>query len=335
MAEYGRAPSLSEEPGYQRDRDGPVAGLVEALSLGLRVKGVMSTIVQLLVSGIMLGGIYALMSIGLTLIFGVLKIVNFAHGEFLMLAMYVAWAIVSATGITTYTAMAVVTPLLFGFGLLVYLLIVRPGIAKPHLVVVFATMGLSIAMQNLALVAMTADLRDVPPLFGGTPIKFGPLYFRVELLVGFLISIAITLALMIFVKRTYVGKAIRATVQDRDAAMLMGINVPRLFLLTFAGGSALVGIAGCIMLPLYSTFPTVGLNFVLIAYVVVVLGGMGSMEGAFLGGICVGIVQSLSGYYVAPAYGQMFYFLVFLLVMIFRPNGLLGQRGAAMVGINE
>ena len=295
----------------------------------------MSAIVQLLVSGIMLGGIYALMSIGLTLIFGVLKIVNFAHGEFLMLAMYVAWAIVSATGITTYAAMAIVTPLLFGFGLLVYLLIVRPGIAKPHLVVVFATMGLSIAMQNLALVAMTADLRDVPPVFGGTPIKFGPLYFRVELMVGFLISIAVTLALMIFVKRTYVGKAIRATVQDRDAAMLMGINVPRLFLLTFAVGSALVGIAGCIMLPLYSTFPTVGLNFVLIAYVVVVLGGMGSMEGAFLGGICIGIVQSLSGYYVAPAYGQMFYFLVFLLVMIFRPNGLLGQRGAAMVGINE
>jgi len=295
----------------------------------------MSAIVQLLVSGIMLGGIYALMSIGLTLIFGVLKIVNFAHGEFLMLAMYVAWAIVSATGITTYAAMAIVTPLLFGFGLLVYLLIVRPGIAKPHLVLVFATMGLSIAMQNLALVAMTADLRDVPPLFGGTPIKFGPLYFRVELMVGFLISIAVTLALMIFVKRTYIGKAIRATVQDRDAAMLMGINVPRLFLLTFAGGSALVGIAGCIMLPLYSTFPTVGLNFVLIAYVVVVLGGMGSMEGAFLGGVCIGIVQSLSGYYVAPAYGQMFYFLVFLLVMIFRPNGLLGQRGAAMVGINE
>ena len=295
----------------------------------------MSTIVQLLVSGIMLGGIYALMSIGLTVIFGVLKIVNFAHGEFLMLAMYVAWAIVSATGITTYTAMAVVTPLLFGFGLLVYLLIVRPGIAKPHLVVVFATMGLSIALQNLALVAMTADVRDVAPLFGGSPIKFGPLYFRVELLLGFLISIVITLALMMFMKRTYIGKAIRATVQDRDAAMLMGINVPRLFLLTFAGGSALVGIAGCIMLPLYSTFPTVGLNFILIAYVVVVLGGMGSMEGAFFGGICIGIVQSLSGYYVAPAYGQMFYFLVFLLVMIFRPNGLLGQRGAAMVGINE
>ena len=196
-------------------------------------------------------------------------------------------------------------------------------------------MGLSIVMQNLALVMMTADLRDVPPLFGGTPIRIGPLYLRVELVLGFLISAAITLALMAFIKRSYVGKAIRATVQDRDAAMLMGINVPRLFLLTFAGGSALVGLAGCIMMPLYSTFPTVGLNFVLIAYVVVVLGGMGSMEGAFLGGICIGLVQSLSSYYVAPAYGQMFYFLVFLLVMIFRPDGLFGQRGAAMVGINE
>jgi branched-chain amino acid transport system permease protein len=295
----------------------------------------MDTILQLLVSGVMLGGIYALMSIGLTLIFGVLKIVNFAHGEFLMLAMYAAWAIASLAGVNAYVAAIVVMPVLFGFGALAYLLTVRPAVDKPHLIVVFATMGLSIVMQNLALVMMTADLRDVPPLFGGTPIRIGPLYLRVELVLGFLISAAITLALMAFIKRSYVGKAIRATVQDRDAAMLMGINVPRLFLLTFAGGSALVGLAGCIMMPLYSTFPTVGLNFVLIAYVVVVLGGMGSMEGAFLGGICIGLVQSLSSYYVAPAYGQMFYFLVFLLVMIFRPDGLFGQRGAAMVGINE
>ena len=295
----------------------------------------MDTILQLLVSGVMLGGIYALMSIGLTLIFGVLKIVNFAHGEFLMLAMYAAWAIVSLAGVNAYVAAIVVMPVLFGFGALAYLLTVRPAVDKPHLIVVFATMGLSIVMQNLALVMMTADLRDVPPLFGGTPIRIGALYLRVEPVLGFLISAAITLALMAFIKRSYVGKAIRATVQDRDAAMLMGINVPRLFLLTFAGGSALVGLAGCIMMPLYSTFPTVGLNFVLIAYVVVVLGGMGSMEGAFLGGICIGLVQSLSSYYVAPAYGQMFYFLVFLLVMIFRPDGLFGQRGAAMVGINE
>ncbi len=295
----------------------------------------MQTLAQLLVSGIMLGGIYALMSIGLTLIFGVLKIVNFAHGEFLMLAMYAAWAVVSFSGINVYAAAIIVIPLLFGFGALIYLLIVRPAVDKPHLVVVFATMGLSILMQNLALVLMTADLRDVPPLLGGTSLQIGPLYLRIELVLGFLISVAITFGLMLFIKRSYLGKAIRATVQDPDAAMLMGINVPRLFLLTFAGGSALVGLAGCIMLPLYSTFPTVGGNFILIAYVIVVLGGMGSMEGALLGGICIGLVQSLSSYYVAPAYGQMFYFVVFLLVMIFRPDGLFGQRGAAMVGINE
>jgi branched-chain amino acid transport system permease protein len=295
----------------------------------------MDTIAQLLVSGVMLGGIYAIMAIGLTLIFGVLKVVNFAHGEFLMLAMYVAWAMTSLAGVSAYTVIIIVVPALFAFGALIYLLIIRPAIDKPHLIVAFATMGLSIVMQNLALVLMTADLRDVPPMLGGTPLTIGPIYVRAELALGFLISIALTLALMIFIKRSYVGKAIRATVQDRDAAMLMGINVPRLFLLTFAAGSALVGVAGCIMLPLYSTFPTVGLNFVLIAYVIVVLGGMGSMEGALLGGICIGIVQALSGYYVAPAYGQMFYFLLFLLVMLFRPNGLLGQRGAALVGINE
>jgi branched-chain amino acid transport system permease protein len=295
----------------------------------------MQTIAQLIVSGVMLGGIYAVMAIGLTLIFGVLKIVNFAHGEFLMLAMYSAWAVVSFMGLNAYAAGIIVIPVLFGFGALSYLLIVRQAIDKPHLIVVFATMGLSILMQNLALVLMSADLRDVPPLAGGVPLRIGPLYLRIELVLGFAISAAITLALMAFLKRSYLGKAIRATVQDRDAAMLMGINVPRVFLLTFAGGSALVGLAGCIMMPLYSTFPTVGLNFVLIAYVIVVLGGMGSMAGAFLGGVCIGLVQSLSGYYIAPAYGQMFYFLVFLLVMLFRPDGLLGQRGAAMVGINE
>lgn len=295
----------------------------------------MATIGQLLLSGVMLGGIYALMSAGLTLIFGVLKVVNFAHGEFLMVAMYGAWALNVALGLNPYWAILVVVPALFGFGLLVHALIVRPAIDKPHLVVVFATMGLSILFQNLALLLMTADLRDVPPLFDGHGLAFGPIYLKAELLLGFAISVGVTLLLVLVLNRTYAGKAVRATVQDREAASLMGINVPQVFTLTFAVGSALVGLAGCIMLPLYSTFPTVGLNFVLIAFVIVVLGGMGSVEGALLGGVCIGLVQAFSGYYVAPAYGQMFYFLVFLLVMILRPAGLLGQRGAAMVGIND
>jgi branched-chain amino acid transport system permease protein len=294
----------------------------------------MSTFVQLVLSGILVGSLYALMSIGLTLIFGVLRIVNFAHGEFLMIAMYGAWAFVRLFGLNPYIASVAIVPAMFLFGAVVYWLIINPALDKPHLVVVFATMALSIFLQNVALMAMTADLRDIPPIFDRS-IVIGSIHLKVELLLGFLITLLCTFALQWMIRKTYLGKAIRATVQDGEAAMLMGIPVPRIFLITFAGGSALVGLAACVMLPLFSVFPSVGLNFVLIAFVIVVLGGMGSIEGALLGGICVGVVQSLSGYYVAPAFGQMFFFILFLLVMIFRPNGLLGQQGAATIGMNE
>jgi branched-chain amino acid transport system permease protein len=274
------------------------------------------------------------MSVGLTLIFGVLRIVNFAHGEFLMMAMYGAWAVTKFLGLNPFVAVVAVVPGMFLFGLIVHRLIVGPALDKPHLVVVFATMALSILMQNLALMLFSADLFDVPPLLGGRSLALGPFYARPELLIGFAVALAVTFALQGLLKATYLGKAIRATVQDGEAAMLMGIPVPRIFLITFAGGSALVGLAGCMMMPLFSVFPTVGLNFVLIAFVIVVLGGMGSIEGALLGGICIGVVQSISGYYVAPAYAQMFFFILFLLVMVFRPTGLLGRKGEATLGMN-
>ena len=294
----------------------------------------MTTLGQLVLSGIFIGGIYALMSMGLTLIFGVLRIVNFAHGEFLMLAMYGAWAITKMLGLNPYFAAIAIVPAMFLFGAVVHQVIVRPALDKPHLVGVFATMGLSILMQNAALMVMTADLWDVPPIFGRS-VEVGPFYFKAELLLGFVVTILCSLFLQWLIRSTYLGKAIRATVQDGEAAMLMGIPVPRIFLITFASGSALVGLSACMMMPLFSVFPTVGLNFVLIAFVIVVLGGMGSIEGALIGGMCLGVVQSVSSYYVAPAYGQMFYFVLFLLVMIFRPNGLLGQKGAATIGIND
>jgi len=294
----------------------------------------MTTLGQLVLSGIFIGGIYALMSMGLTLIFGVLRIVNFAHGEFLMLAMYGAWGITKMLGLNPYFAALAIVPAMFLFGAVVHQVIVRPALDKPHLVGVFATMGLSILMQNAALMVMTADLWDVPPIFGRS-VEVGPFYFKAELLLGFVVTILCSLFLQWLIRSTYLGKAIRATVQDGEAAMLMGIPVPRIFLITFASGSALVGLSACMMMPLFSVFPTVGLNFVLIAFVIVVLGGMGSIEGALIGGMCLGVVQSVSSYYVAPAYGQMFYFVLFLLVMIFRPNGLLGQKGAATIGIND
>ena len=294
----------------------------------------MSTIIQLVISGLLIGSIYALMSIGLTLIFGVLRVVNFAHGEFLMIAMYGAWAFSKLLGLNPYVAAVAVVPAMFLFGALVYRLVIGSALEKPHLVVVFATMGLSIFLQNAALMAMTADLRDVPPIFGRS-ISVGHVFIKGELLLGFVVTLVCTIALQWVIKYTFLGKAIRATVQDGEAAKLMGIDVPKIFLITFAAGSALVGLAACVMLPLFSVFPTVGLHFVLIAFVIVVLGGMGSIEGALLGGFCVGVVQSVSSYYVAPAFGQLFFFLLFLLVMIFRPNGLFGQKGAATLGMNE
>src|SRR6266852_260142 len=294
----------------------------------------MTTLGQLLFSGILIGGIYALMSMGLTLIFGVLRVVNFAHGEFLMLGMYGAWALSTGAGLNPYTAALIVVPAMFLFGGLVHRIIISPALDKPHLVVVFATMGLSIFMQNVALMVMTADLWDVPPVFGSS-IAIGPFYFKVKLLLGFAASIVCTIGLQLMIRANYLCEAIRATVQDGEAAMLMGIPVPRIFLITFAGRSALVTLSPCVTLPLISVRPTVGLNFVLIAFVIVVLGGMGSIEGALIGGICIGVVQSMSSYYIAPAYGQMFFFILFLLAMILRPSGLLGQKGTASLGIND
>jgi branched-chain amino acid transport system permease protein len=293
----------------------------------------MTTFGQLVLSGLLIGSIYALMSMGLTLIFGVLRIVNFAHGEFLMIAMYGVYAMTVFLGVNPYFAILAIVPAMVLFGMAVHFVMIGPGVDKPHLVLVFATMGLSIMMQNVALMIFTADLFDIPPVFGRS-VAIGPFFFRIELLLGFLIAVAATLGLRWMINSTFLGKAIRATVQDREAAMLMGIPVPTIFMISFAGGSALIGLAACVMMPLFSVFPTVGLNFVLIAFVIVVLGGMGSLEGALLGGICIGIVQAVTGYYVAPAFGQMFFFILFLLVMIFRPAGLLGRRGEAMVGIN-
>lgn len=295
----------------------------------------MTTLTQLLISGILVGSIYALMSMGLTLIFGVLRVVNFAHGEFLMLGMYGAWLVNAIVGLNPYAAMLVVVPAMALFGILVHQLIIRPSLGKPELVVVFATMGLSILMQNLALMLMTADLFDVPPMFGGTSLALGPILLKAELIIGFVIATSLTLALRWLMQSTYLGKAIRATVQDREAAVLMGIPVPRIFLITFAGGSALVGFAACTMMPIFSVFPTVGLNFVLIAFVIVVLGGMGSIEGALIAGVSIGVIQSLTSYYIAPAYGQLFFFVVFILVLIFKPSGLLGQKGTAALGVNN
>ncbi len=290
-------------------------------------------LIQLLVSGLLMGGVYALISIGLTLIFGVMRIVNFAHGEFLMIAMFACFWIVQLTGLSPYLAVPFVVLLLFLFGALTYILIIRRTIGSPMVVQIFATVGLGLFMQNAALVLWSGDYRTIQSPAASAVLRFSGIQVNFSLLIAFLVAIAITLLLFGFMAWTYFGRAIRATVQDRTAAQLMGINIDKVFLLTFALGSALVGIAGALLAPNYPIFPSVGTNFGLASFVVVVLGGMGSMTGALFGGLLIGLAQTLSGFFIDPGLETAVYFALFILVLVFRPTGLFGQRGAEEMGL--
>jgi branched-chain amino acid transport system permease protein len=223
--------------------------------------------------------------------------------------------------------------LLFLFGALTYVLIIRRTIGSPMVVQIFATVGLGLFMQNAALVLWSGDFRTIQTAGAMAVLKVAGIQVSYSLLVASLTAVATALLLFAFVAWTYPGKAMRATVQDRTAAQLMGIDIDKVFLLTFAVGSALVGIAGALLAPAYPIFPAVGTNFALAAFVVVVLGGMGSMTGALLGGLLIGLVETFSGFFIDSTLKQAVYFVVFILVLAFRPTGLLGQRGAEEVGL--
>lgn len=287
---------------------------------------------QVAVSGILLGGVYALISIGLTLIFGVLRVVNFAHGEFLMIAMYASFWLFQLWGVGPYVSMPVVVALLFVVGVVVQFLVIRPILKASASMQIAATVGLSTLLQNLALVIMTANYRSVDTPLSKAVVSAGPILLGVSRLLAFLVALAITGLLFLFLQRTYPGKAIRCTTQDRTAALLMGINIDRVYLITFAIGSALVGVAGALLMPLYPVFPTVGAYFVLVAFVVVVLGGLGNLTGALLGGFIIGLVEAFSGFYV-PELKEAVYFVVFIIVLLIRPTGLFGVVGAEEVGL--
>jgi len=292
-----------------------------------------SIVLQVIISGLLIGGIYALISIGLTLIFGVMRIVNFAHGEFLMLSMFLSYWLVTLTGISPYMALPLVAVAMFLFGILVYILIIRRTLSSPMVVQIFATVGLGLLMSNGALVFWTADYRMMQSDVGTKMIQVAKLNINEAMLVAFIVVIAVAMALFAFITFTYTGKAIRATVQDRMAAQLMGVNIDRVFLLTFAMGSLLVGIAGALLAPIYPVYPTVGIAYGTVSFVVVVLGGMGSMTGALLGGLLIGLVETLSGFFIDTGLKQAIYFAVFIMVLMFRPTGLFGQKGAEEIGL--
>ena len=294
----------------------------------------MDQIINVLVFGILLGGIYGLVSIGLNLIFGVVRIVNFAQGELVMFGMYGSYYAYAQFGINPYLSVLVVAPLVGLLGMAIQRLVIHPLRDESNMQI-FATFGLLIMFQNIMLAVSRGEAYSIGGQVGSTVLTVGDLKISVVRLVTFVAVTLITIGLHLFLSRTMAGKSIRAVTQDKRAARAMGINVERTFLITFGLGAALAGMAGAMLTPIYSITPAVGGNFILAAFAVVVLGGLGSVWGAYIGGLIVGVVEAFAGYYIDPALKNAIWFIIFLVVLIVRPAGLFGQVGAEEVGFRE
>ncbi len=283
-------------------------------------------IAQALVSGILIGGVFALIAVGLTLIWGVMRIINFAHGEFLMIGMYIAYFLVAEGHWDPYLTLIVTTPALFIVGIVLFRVTIQPILKHPTMNQIMLTLGLSLLLQNLALVFFKADPLTVQTVYAKQNYAIGPVIVRLPQLIAFGGSGVAAVLLYWFLKFTDTGRAIRAASQNRDAAVLMGIDVQRTFLLAFGIGSACLGVAASLMIPFYYTSPTVGLFFGLIAFVVVVLGGMGNFLGALVAGLIIGLTETLGAAIMPGSLSRVMTFGVFILVLLFRPQGIFGGR---------
>jgi len=280
---------------------------------------------QTILSGVLMGCIYALVAVGLCLIWGLMEIVNFAHGEMLMLAMFTAFWAFSLYHIDPILSLPLCMIVLFIIGVATYFIIIKKILKAPFLAQILATFGLGIFLRYLAQFMFSPDFRTIKdPILSGN-INLGGLFVGIPQLAASLICIVTFIILYSFINKTEVGIALLATSEDREAASLMGINSDRMFALGWGIGAACLGVAGALMSNFYYIFPEVGFNFALIAYVAVALGGFGSIPGSFVAGIIIGLVEFLSGLLIAPAFKYCFVFLIYLLVVFIRPQGLWGR----------
>ena len=295
--------------------------------LGITIPGYgWQTVLGSAISGVFLGSIYALVALGLTLIYGVLHIINFAHGALLMLAMYAVYFMWSILGVDPYLAMLVVVPGGFLFGYALQRFVIGKASHGKDEIILLITLGVSIVIENAALFFFSATGRSVLVPYDLDGIDLGVTYAvwpEIAALVG---SLVITLVLWLFMTRTDTGKAIRAVAKERQGAQLMGINVDHIFAVTFGIGIAIVAVAASLLVPTYAVHPQTGNMFVLIAFTVVVLGGMGSFVGALVGGFLIGITEQLGRLYMGESLGVITVSVIFILVLLFRPTGLFGQK---------
>ncbi len=283
---------------------------------------------QPLLSGILTGGVYALAGIGMSLVFGVMNISNFAHGDLMMLGMYLAYFAFTLLHIDPYLSLVLIIPTAFLFGYVLEKLFINRVINHPHQNQILLTIGLGLIMSNTALLAFTSDPKILTTSYSSSAFNLpGGISISVPLLLSFLITCVIIAILYIFLSKTTTGMALRATSQNREAAQLMGINVAKMSAIAFGLGTALAATAGALIAPTYYIHPLAGHSFLLKAFTICVLGGLGSVVGAGVGGIIIGVVEAMSSTYLSSDWKDVVVFVLFLAVLLFRPQGLFGKMG--------
>lgn len=279
----------------------------------------------ILSSGLLIGGIYAFVAIGLNLIFGVIRVANFAQGEFVMLGMFVTYLLQTNFNIDPYiSAWVVIAPIGFIFGALVYIIVIR-RLLDDHYMQMFATFGLIFVFQNLVLSLSRGEAKQTQSAVAGKTFSAFGLDVSIPRLIVLLAAIVVAYLLMQFLKRTIIGTAMRAVAQDQKTSTLMGINTNQIYILTFGISAALAAIAGALLTPSYAATTEIGFGFILPAFAVVVLGGLGSVKGSLVGGLLIGVIEGLAGYLLDPQLKQAVWFTLFLIVLVIRPNGLFGK----------
>lgn len=288
----------------------------------------METLVQSLVNGVLTGALYAMIGIGLTVIFGVMRIINLAHGEFVMLGMFSAYWSFTLLRIDPFLAAVLWMPLFFVAGMLVYRNLIKAIMPGGELNTLLYTAGLSLLIANVALLVWTGNYRTLNLTYAVRPLRPFGIAVPVPLAIAFAFAALVTAGLWLFLAKTDTGRAVRATSQNAEAAALMGINVERVAMITFGLGTALAANAGALLVPSLYLYPTVGEILIVKCFVIVVLGGLGSIPGAIAGGVLLGVVESLGAVYVSVAYKDGIGFVIFLLILLFRPQGLFGTARA-------
>ena len=289
----------------------------------------MTELFQAIVNGLQMGFLYALVAVGLAIIWGLMEMINFAHGEFLMLGMFGAWWLSDTVGLDPLLSIVPLGLAMYGFGVLVYRLLMRRVQGGDPFTQIFATIGLLFLLQNAVVAGFTSDYRFVNDsvLVGlsGAKLQLLGLTFGVPLLAAAGLALLLFLALYLLVERTEFGLALQATSEDRDAARLVGIRPQRMFAVAWGLGAALVAVAGAILVNFFAVYPQVGLQFTVLAYAIVALGGFGSILGTLLAALVVGVIQSVTVVYLPPAFKDAFVFASYLLIGLFRPQGLFGR----------